>query len=78
MSQSLRLTADRTTEHTTSGASDRSPALQTWEKILTAREADVGRVNMVLDMTPTVSKVYIFFRVAFDALAQSFQYKDDY
>lgn len=59
MSQSLRLTADRTTEHTTSGASDRSPALQTWEKILTAREADVGRVNMVLDMTPTVYRIIL-------------------
>lgn len=55
MSQSLRLTADRTT----SGASDRSPALQTWEKILTAREADVGRVNMVLDMTPTVYRIIL-------------------
>lgn len=59
MSRSLRLTADRTTEHTTSGASDRSPALKTWEKILTAREADAVRVNMVLDMTPTVYRIIL-------------------
>lgn len=59
MSQSLRLTADRTTEHTTSRASDRSLALKTWEKILTAREADVVRVNMVLDVTPTVYRIIL-------------------
>lgn len=58
MSQSLRLTADRTTEHTTSRASDRSLALKTWEKILTAREADVVRVNMVLDVTPSTESFW--------------------
>lgn len=52
MRQSLRLIVDRTKEHTTSGASYRSLALRAWEEVLTAREADVVRVSMVLDMTP--------------------------